>query len=126
MGFNFLCVVVGLDSNQILSKQAIRDLLHKKIQLFTTKTGDVVIFSTGRHTGDYRLVNLKSGSSDVSSSYDFTSKKKHYLGVNQDTLRDKIIVGLGANKTLQADSANCCYRAWLRDPQLLVYSLVDY
>ena len=72
-------------------KQAIRDLLHKnKIQLFTTKTGDVVIFSTGSHTGDYRLDNLKSGSSDVSSSYDFTSKKKHYLGVNQDTLRDRI------------------------------------
>jgi competence protein ComEC len=72
-------------------KQAIRDLLHKnKIKLFTTKTGDVVIYSTGKHTGHYRLDNFKSGSSDVSSSYNFTSKKMHYLDVNQDTLRARI------------------------------------
>jgi len=43
-------------------KQAIRDLLHKNdIKLFTTKTGDVVIFSIKGHRGHYRVVNLMSG-----------------------------------------------------------------
>lgn len=69
-------------------KQKIRDLLHKnEIKLFTTKTGDVVIFSLVPHTGKYRVVNLISGSSEVSSSYDFLAKKRKYLNVNQDTIR---------------------------------------
>lgn len=69
-------------------KQEIRDLLHKyDIQLFTTKTGDVVVFSTGSHVGHYRLVNLKAGSTDVSSQYDFHAKKSKYLSQNADTIR---------------------------------------
>jgi len=72
-------------------KQEIRDLLHKhKIKLMTTKTGDVVIYSTGKHTGCYKVVNLKSGSSDISSSYDLVAKKLKYLSVNQDTMRSRI------------------------------------
>lgn len=72
-------------------KQDIRDLLHKyKVKLFTTKTGDVVIFSTGNHTGNYRLVNLKAGSSDVSSQYDFYARKSSFLKNNIDTIRAKI------------------------------------
>lgn len=71
-------------------KQEIRDLLHKNdIQLFTTKTGDVVLFSTGSHVGHYRLVNLKAGSTEVSSQYDFHAKKSKYLNQNADTIRAK-------------------------------------
>jgi len=69
-------------------KQEIRDLLHKyDIPLFTTKTGDVVIFSTGNNTGHYRLVNLIAGSTEVSKQCDFQSKKLNYLNQNQDTIR---------------------------------------
>lgn len=72
-------------------KQEIRDLLHKHdVKLFTTKYGDVVIFSTGTHTGHYRLVNLKSGSSAISSQYDFYARKSNFLKNNKDTIRAKI------------------------------------
>lgn len=74
-------------------KQEIRDLLHKnEIKLFTTKTGDVVVFSTNGHRGHYRIVNLKGGSTEVSSQYDFHAKKSKILGSNADTLRT-IIAG---------------------------------
>lgn len=72
-------------------KQEIRDLLHKHdVKLFTTKSGDVIIFSTGTHTGHYRLVNLKSGSSAISSQYDFYARKSDILKNNKDTIRAKI------------------------------------
>lgn len=72
-------------------KQEIRDLLHKHdVKLFTTKSGDVVIFSTGNHMGRYRLVNLKSGSSEISSQYDFYARKSNFLKNNKDTIRAKI------------------------------------
>lgn len=75
-------------------KQNIRDLLHKNgVKLFTTKTGDVVIYSTGNHTGNYKVVNLKSGSSDVSSSYDFRARKSEFLSMNKDTIRSVISKG---------------------------------
>lgn len=69
-------------------KQNIRDLLHKhNVNLFTTKTGDVVIYSIGNHTGNYKVVNLKAGSSEVSSSYTFRAKKSKFLNKNKDTIR---------------------------------------
>lgn len=69
-------------------KQEIRDLLHKyDVKLFTTKTGDVVIFSTGDHTGQYRVVNLKAGSTEESSHYDFYARKSKFLKNNTDTIR---------------------------------------
>lgn len=72
-------------------KQEIRDLLHKhKVKLFTTKSGDVVIFSTGSHTGRYRLVNLKAGSTEVSRQYDFYARKSNFLKNNTDIIRAKI------------------------------------
>ena len=72
-------------------KQEIRDLLHKhKVKLFTTKTGDIVIFSTGNHTGHYRVVNLRTGSSEVSSQYDFYARKSSFLKNNTDTIRARI------------------------------------
>jgi competence protein ComEC len=72
-------------------KQEIRNLLQKHyVKLFTTKTGDVVIFSTGNHTGHYRLLNLKAGSTEVSSQYDFYARKSSFLKNNTDTIRAKI------------------------------------
>ena len=69
-------------------KQNIRDLLHKhKIQLFTTKTGDVVIYSMGNHTDSYTVENMKSDSEEVSSSYNFKAKKARVLGMNLDSLK---------------------------------------
>lgn len=71
-------------------KQEIRDLLYKhEIKLFTTKTGDVTIYSTGSHFGNYTVENLKAGSTEVSSKYDFKSKKMHHLNVNDDTIRSR-------------------------------------
>lgn len=72
-------------------KQNIRDLLHHNhVKLFTTKTGDVVIFSTGSHTGRYTVQNFKAGSSEISSSYQFTSRKSEFLSKNKDTIRSII------------------------------------
>ncbi|MEH6632275.1 MAG: hypothetical protein V7776_15775 [Halopseudomonas aestusnigri] len=69
-------------------KPEIRALLHKQnIKLFTTKTGDVVVYSINTHTGHYRLENLKAGSSEISSKYDFKAKKLNRLSVNSDTLQ---------------------------------------
>lgn len=71
-------------------KPAIRDLLHKyKVHLFTTKTGDVIVRSTGNHTGQYEVINLKAGSTEVSSHYVGSARKAEYLRNNQDTLRDR-------------------------------------
>ncbi|MBK6658509.1 MAG: hypothetical protein IPG43_10350 [Proteobacteria bacterium] len=72
-------------------KQEIRDLLYKNdVRLFTTKTGDVVAFSTGTHVGHYRIVNLKAGSTEISSSYDFQSKKLSFLSQFLDNIRAKV------------------------------------
>lgn len=72
-------------------KQEIRDLLYKNdVKLFTTKNGDVVVFSTGSHTGHYKLVNLKAGSTEVSSEYDFIARKTSFLRNNTDTIRARI------------------------------------
>lgn len=72
-------------------KQEIRDLLHKNdVKLFTTKTGDVVIFSFGSHTGHYKVVNLKAGSTEVSSEYEYYAKKSEFLKNNLDTIRSTI------------------------------------
>src|SRR6185312_3113483 len=55
--------------------QDIRDLLfEQKIRLMTTKTGDIIVKSIGDHTGQFRANNLRAGSTEVSSQYDFTSK----------------------------------------------------
>jgi competence protein ComEC len=72
-------------------KQEIRDLLYKhNVKLFTTKTGDVVVFSTGSHTGHYKLINLKAGSTEKSSEHDFYARKSRFLKNNSDTIRAKI------------------------------------
>jgi competence protein ComEC len=68
----------------------VKDLLYERnIKLMTTKTGDVVVMSIGNHTGQYRAVNLKAGSTEISSAYDYYSKKALLLAHNEDTLRQE-------------------------------------
>lgn len=69
-------------------RDKIRELLHDEgIRLMTTKTGDVVVRSTGTHTGQFEAINLKAGSTDVSSVCKFTAKKSKLLSYNGDTIR---------------------------------------
>lgn len=69
-------------------KQNIRDLLYKhKIDLFTTKTGDIIIESTNEHNGRFKVTNLITGSTKVSSTKYYKSRKNKRLNVNSDTLR---------------------------------------
>jgi len=71
-------------------KPEIRELLHKyDVRLFTTKTGDVIVNSIGNHTGQYEVVNLKAGSTEVSSRYIGHARKSIYLNKNEDTLRNR-------------------------------------
>jgi competence protein ComEC len=69
-------------------RKDINDLLYQEnVRLMTTKTGDVVVMSVGDHTGDCRAINLITNSTEVSSEFDFTAKKKRLLSFNDDTLR---------------------------------------
>jgi competence protein ComEC len=66
----------------------IRELLNEQgVRLMTTKTGDVIIKSIDDHTGNFRAINLKGNSTEVSSQRDFRSKKATLLSYNQDTIR---------------------------------------
>jgi competence protein ComEC len=57
-------------------KQAIRDLLYQNdIQLFTTKTGDVVVKSINDHNGEFQVFNLISNNDKISSDYKLKSKR---------------------------------------------------
>jgi competence protein ComEC len=71
-------------------KQEIRDMLRKNdIFLYTTKTGDVLIRSREEHCGaSCRAYNFISGSEELSSRFDFSSKKSTKLSNNNDTIRD--------------------------------------
>jgi competence protein ComEC len=73
-------------------RQEIRDLLFEYgVRLMTTKTGDIIVKSIGDHTGNYRAINLKGNSKDISSSCDFTSKKARLLSFNLDTIRQRMM-----------------------------------
>lgn len=72
----------------------IRKLLYEQgIRLFTTKTGDVIIESTGTHRTNYTVTNLCSDSTKVSSVYDYKPRKAHWLAMNADTLRNLVRPG---------------------------------
>jgi competence protein ComEC len=71
-------------------RDEIKELLHEQgIWLKTTKTGDVIIRSTGDHIGAYEVINLIEKSSKVSSTRSFYSKKSGILDTNGDTLRQR-------------------------------------
>jgi len=70
-------------------RQEIRDLLFEQgIRLMTTKTGDVVVRSTGTHTGEFVAINYIARSTEESSRVAFTAKKARLLSHNDDTIRD--------------------------------------
>ncbi|WP_354181885.1 hypothetical protein [Bradyrhizobium sp. LA6.1] len=70
--------------------EEIRERLHEQgIRLMTTKTGDVIVRSTGDHTGAYQAINLIEKLGKESSRVDFVSKKSRILDANGDTLRQR-------------------------------------
>lgn len=77
------------DNHHDHPRQEIREMLHELgIKIFTTKTGDVIIESVPSHTGKYKVVNLKSNSTQVSTVAEFEAKKRRMLSMNADTLRN--------------------------------------
>lgn len=84
-----LVAVVGSNyANQYQHpRPEIRNLLYEEgVRLFTTKTGDVIIHSIKTHTGEFRVNNYKASNADISSTVEFTSKKRALLKNNEDTL----------------------------------------
>lgn len=71
-------------------RQEVRDSLYDlEIPIYTTKTGDIIIESTGAHQGSFKLTNYNGGGvSNVSSTKIFESKKKAILSMNADTRRN--------------------------------------
>lgn len=70
-------------------RQEIRNLLHEQgVKLFTTKTGDVIVNSTGGHTRDFTVSNLIGNNSKLSSQYEYKARKHHWLSMNADSLRN--------------------------------------
>jgi len=70
-------------------REEIRELLNEmKIRLYTTKTGDVAIQSVVPHTHAYKVINLQSDSTQISSTADFVSKKSNKLRFNLDTIKN--------------------------------------
>lgn len=66
-----------------------QSLFDAKVQLVTTKTGDVLIESLPGHRKEYVVINFNGNNSDVSSMNKYVSKKFELLRMNADTLRDK-------------------------------------
>lgn len=70
-------------------RQEIRNILHEQeVRLYTTKTGDIIINSTGGHTRDFKVLNLMSNNSKLSSKDEYKARKYHWLTMNKDTLRN--------------------------------------
>jgi competence protein ComEC len=63
-------------------------LFEQDIRLMTTKTGDIVVKSLEDHTGLCRAINLCANSTEISSHYDFKSRKSTLLSFNADTIRE--------------------------------------
>lgn len=72
-------------------KQKIRELLfHNDIDLFTTKTGDIIIESIKSHIGEYKVTNLISNSEKISKQKNFKSKKMEIYNKNDDSIRSTL------------------------------------
>jgi competence protein ComEC len=75
-------------------RQEIRELLfEQEIRLFTTKTGDITIHSTGSHTRDFRVRNYIRDGDKLSSEYDYKARKHHWLSMNADSRRNLLHPG---------------------------------
>lgn len=76
-------------------KQEVRNLLHEQnIRLFTTKTGDVIIESIGNHNTKYKVTNLITNSTNISSCEEYKPKKVDILKMNEDARRS-LYIGKG-------------------------------
>ena len=51
------------------------------------KTGDIIVESTNEHNGRFKVINLIAGSTKVSTTKYYKSRKNERLNVNGDTLR---------------------------------------
>ncbi|MGJ3260245.1 MAG: ComEC/Rec2 family competence protein [Rhodospirillales bacterium] len=71
-------------------KEEVRQLLsRRKIDLFTTKTGDVIVESFGKGHRQLRVTNLKAGSTEISSEKNYHSKRGGLFSrLNLDSLRN--------------------------------------
>jgi competence protein ComEC len=68
--------------------EEIRELLYDQdIRLMTTKTGDIIVRSTGTHTGHFEAINYKANTTEISSIKKFRAKKAELLSYNGDTIR---------------------------------------
>ncbi|MBM4843586.1 hypothetical protein HYO58_08505 [Vibrio parahaemolyticus] len=87
---NFAICSSNYDNQYEHPKKEIRELLYEfQIPIFTTKTGDIIIASTGKHVGDYEITNLISNNDKVSSIKNGIAKKKKILAQNNDTISAK-------------------------------------
>jgi competence protein ComEC len=65
----------------------VSNLLHDmQIRKFTTKTGDVLIQSIAPHFSHFRVSNLITNSTQLSSEYDLRSKKHRLLAGHRDSV----------------------------------------
>lgn len=71
-------------------KDNIKQILYENgVKLVTTKKGDVIIESYGKHTHQYKVTNLISNSEEVSSVKEYESKKSYLLRLNEDTIKNR-------------------------------------
>ncbi|MDM5131444.1 hypothetical protein OB962_10595 [Aeromonas piscicola] len=69
--------------------QSVRNNLYElEIPIYTTKTGDVIIESSGNHRKNFTIKNYIANGEKLSSKKELTSKKFSLLGNNPDTLRN--------------------------------------
>lgn len=70
-------------------RDGIRNLLREGgVDLFTTKTGDVLIESLNTHRVSYRVINLCADSAKIRSVKEYRPRKADYLAMNLDSLRN--------------------------------------
>lgn len=71
-------------------KEEVRQLLSgRKVDLYTTKTGDVIVESVGKNHRQLKVTNLKLGSTEVSSEKTYHSKRGGLFSrLNLDSLRN--------------------------------------
>lgn len=70
-------------------RQEVRNALYElDIPVYTTKTGDVIVELLSPHKDKFRVHNLISDSTKISSCRDFLIKKSPLLSMNLDTIRN--------------------------------------
>lgn len=77
----------NIDNQHDHPRDAVIDILKAEgVPTFTTKTGDIIIESTGAHTRWFKLKNIHHG--NKVSTLDLEAKKFHFASMNQDSQRN--------------------------------------